>query len=107
MRLTENVYLGLVMAGSSKGEVFSQEKLNAWTRPRFGRNWWFWLPVLNSNGGRFQKNLCTDINLHLFCWVVSLTVYPRERSKDNGRTAEGSDEGGKKSGLNILKGDAT
>ena len=31
MQLTKNVYLGLVMAGSSKGEVFLQEKLNAWT----------------------------------------------------------------------------
>jgi hypothetical protein len=79
MQLTENVFVSLVMAGSSKGEVFEDWELNTHTRPRFGRNWWYWLPVLSSNGGRFQRNLCTDINLHLFCWVVSLTVFPIER----------------------------
>ena len=63
------------MSGSSEGCTFEQWELDAPTRPRFGRCWWFWLPKFSTNGGRFKPHQNTDWQIHWLCWVVSLTVY--------------------------------
>jgi hypothetical protein len=79
MRLLDNVYLSFVLAGKTTNEVFEQWELDAPTRPRFGRNWWYWLPSLTSNGGRFRSDEITDINFHWLCVSISLTVYSWNR----------------------------
>jgi hypothetical protein len=79
MRLLDNVYLSFVLAGKTTNEVFEQWELDAPTRPRFGRNWWYWLPSLTSNGGRFRSYENTDINFHWLCVSISLTVYSWNR----------------------------
>jgi hypothetical protein len=76
MQITKNVFIGVVVAGKTTNEVFEQWELEASTRPRFGRNWWFWLPSLTTNGGRFRSHECTDINFHWLCFAPSLTVFP-------------------------------
>ena len=74
MQITKNVFISLVVAGKSKNEVFEQWELDAQTHPRFGRNWWYWVPNISNNGGRFRSHENTDINFHWFCFVWSLTV---------------------------------
>lgn len=39
-------------------------------KPKFGRNWFYILPNIHWNKGKFYKNEVTDISLHwLFYWV--------------------------------------
>lgn len=76
MRLFKNVFLDFVAAGSSNGSVFEQWELASKARPRFGRNWWYWLPDFSTNGGKFKSDECTDINFSWFCFCFSLTVFP-------------------------------
>jgi len=75
IKITKNIYFGAVLAGRSKDEVFEQWELDAPTRPRFGRNWWFWVPSLRTNGGRFRSYENTDINFHWLCLAMWITVY--------------------------------
>lgn len=70
MQIRNNVFLSLVMAGSSKGSTFED-----WEKPRFGRNWWFWMPKPSTNGGRFKRHETTDIGISWLCFCVSFTVY--------------------------------
>lgn len=71
----DNTYLSFVLASKTTNEVFEQWELESKYRPRFGRCWWFWLPSLKSNGGRFRCYENTDINFHWLCLSISLTVY--------------------------------
>jgi hypothetical protein len=75
MQLGKNIYLGVGMAGRSYDSNFEQWELDSPHRPRFGRNWWFWLPKLITNSGRFRCYENTDINLNFLCFWVSITVY--------------------------------
>ena len=75
IKLTEHIYFCFVLAGKTTNEIFEQWELDAPTRPRFGRNWWFWKPSLRTNGGRFRSYENTDINFHWLCASISLTVY--------------------------------
>lgn len=77
----KNIFISVGMAGSSKGSAFEQWELEAKTRPRFGRNWWYWLPNLKSNNGRFHKHENTDITLHWLCFWISFTVFSWGRKK--------------------------
>jgi len=77
MQLTKNIFIGFVIAGKTTNEIFEQWELDAPERPRFGRNWWFWIPSIMTNGGRFKSDQNTDINLRWLCFVLSLTVYMR------------------------------
>ena len=75
VQIRDNVFLSFVLAGSSEGMLFEPYELEAKTRPRFGRNWWYWTPNLTSNGGRFKSHKTTDISFHFLCLCISLTVY--------------------------------
>lgn len=77
MRLASNTYFSFVVAGKTTNEVFEQWELDAPTRPRFGRNWWYWFPSLTTNGGMVKSYENTDINFHWLCLSISLTVYSR------------------------------
>lgn len=72
-----NIYVGFVMAGKTTNEKFEQWELDAPTRPRFGRNWWYWFPSIRTNGGRFRKHETTDVNFHWLCFAAWITVYCR------------------------------
>jgi hypothetical protein len=75
MQLAKNIFISFVVAGKSANEVFEQWELDSPHRPRFGRNWWFWLPSLKTNGGRFRCHENTDINFHWLCCSISFTVF--------------------------------
>ena len=79
MQLTKSLFIGVVVAGSSKGNTFEQWELDAKTRPRFGRNWWYWLPSFGWNGGKFKKHENTDISFYWFCFVFNVTLYARQK----------------------------
>ena len=83
MQITDNIFINLVAAASSKGVEFEQWELDAKSRPRFGRYWWFWLPNLFTNGGRFNAGETTDIVLQWLCFSLSLTVYTRRKRNSN------------------------
>tara|TARA_R110002073_G_scaffold302985_1_gene470779 strand:+ start:218 stop:481 length:264 start_codon:yes stop_codon:yes gene_type:complete len=86
MQITDYIFINLIVAGSSKGVEFEQWELDAKSRPRFGRNWWFWLPNPVTNGGRFKPWETTDIGLQWLCFSLSLTVYSRrKRNNSSGR----------------------
>ena len=73
--LTNNIYFGATLAGRTTNEKFEQWELDAPTRPRFGRNWWFWWPTLRTNGGRLRSHQNTDINFHWLCLSMWITVF--------------------------------
>lgn len=75
IQLCKNVYISFGAAGKTTNEVFEQWELDSPTRPRFGRNWWFWKPTFRTNGGRFKSYQNTDINFHWLCFYASFTVY--------------------------------
>lgn len=75
--LWRSTYLSLSVAGSSANSKFEQWELESAHRPRFGRNWWFWLPSLQHNGGRFRDFENTDTTLRWLCFSASLTVFAR------------------------------
>ena len=83
MQITDYIFIDLFVAGSSKGVEFEQWELDAKSRPRFGRNWWFWLPNPVTNGGRFKPWETTDIGLQWLCFSLSLTVYSRRKRNSN------------------------
>jgi len=83
MQITDYIFINLIVAGSSKGVEFEQWELDAKSRPRFGRNWWFWLPNPVTNGGRFKPWETTDIGLQWLCFSLSLTVYSRRKRNSN------------------------
>lgn len=87
MQLSKNIFIGYVVAGKSTNEVFEQYELDATTRPRFGRNWWYWVPSLSTNGGRFKSWENTDINFHWLCISISLTVFSWKKN-DQGQINE-------------------
>ena len=65
-----NIHLSFIVSGSSKGGVFED-----WERPRFGRNWWFWLPKISNNGGGFKKGNCTDVGIMWLCFSADFTWF--------------------------------
>lgn len=75
IELVKNIYFGAVLAGRTTNEKFEQWELEASTRPRFGRNWWFWWPTFRTNGGRFRSHENTDINFHWLCLSMWITVF--------------------------------
>jgi len=74
-QLTKNIWVGALLAGSSENETFEQWELDAPTRPRFGRNWWFWKPTFNTNGGRLRSYENTDMSFHWLCFTMWITIY--------------------------------
>lgn len=61
------------MSGKYVGD-FGQEK------PRFGRNWFFYLPSLSWNKGIFWKNEVTDTTFRwLFFWI-GLTIWGNNKN---------------------------
>ena len=77
MKIFNTTYISFVTAAKSTNEVFEQWELDAPTRPRFGRNWWYWKPTFSYNGGKFRRYENTDIQFHWLCFCVSLTTYMR------------------------------
>ena len=75
MKLTDHVYIGIGSAGSSKGSTFEDWEMAAKSRPRFGRNWWVWIPSIRTNGGCFRPQQITDFNVHWLCFYAYLIVY--------------------------------
>lgn len=82
MQIGRSLFLSFVIAGKSKGNTFEQWELDAKTRPRFGRNWWYWVPSLTTNGGRFKNYENTDVSFHWLCFSLSLTKYASEPFKE-------------------------
>lgn len=72
MKITEKLFISFVIAGSSRHSVFEQWELESAHRPRFGRNWWFWIPALNNNGGGFKRGNCTDLSVNWLCFSLGL-----------------------------------
>lgn len=77
MQITKSIFICFVMSGSSKGNAFEQQELESTHRPRFGRNWWFWVPAITSNSGKFGKDECTNVDIYWLCFSLGLTVFPR------------------------------
>ncbi len=75
MNPIRTTYLSFVVAGRSTNEKFEQWELDSPHRPRFGRNWWFWLPSFTTNGGRFKSHQNTDISFRWLCFSMSLTTF--------------------------------
>ena len=71
----DNTYLSILMAGKTTNEVFEEWELQSKHRPRFGRNWWFWMPSFRTNGGRFRCYETTDMAFNWLCLGISFTVY--------------------------------
>lgn len=59
----------LVMAGKFDG------KPDETITPKFGRNWFYWLPKIKYNNGKFWKNEVTDIGLIWLFWVLDITIF--------------------------------
>lgn len=71
-------------SGGRAGKYKSLAEFDEWelqqnTRPRYGRYWWFWIPNLKSNGGKFDFTDCVDINFHFLCFWLSLTFFPNKK----------------------------
>ena len=79
MQLTKNIFISFVIAAKSTDEIFEQWELYSPYRPRFGRNWWYWLPSLRTNGGRFRSNENTEILFYWLCYSISLCVFSWSR----------------------------
>ena len=75
MRIFKRISFHTAVAGSSINTVFEQWEMDAKTRPRFGRNWWFWTPTPRSNGGRLMRGRTTELSVHWLCFSATLTVY--------------------------------
>jgi hypothetical protein len=73
--ITRNIFIGATLAGKTTNEVFEQWEIDAPTRPRFGRNWWYWKPTFRTNGGGFKPYLNTDINFHWLCIAAWVTIF--------------------------------
>jgi hypothetical protein len=43
--------------------------------PRFGRYWWYWLPHIHHNNGKFWKREVTDINFMFMCYWFAITIW--------------------------------
>lgn len=41
----------------------------------FGRNWFYFLPHIYCNGGKFWAHEVTDISLIWLFWVFNFTIY--------------------------------
>lgn len=76
LQLTRNIGVAMTLAGKTTNETFEQWELDVPTRPRFGRNWWYWFPSIRTNGGRLRSHECTDVNFHWLCLAASITVFP-------------------------------
>jgi len=49
---------------------------------RFGFYWFFYVPRLCWNGGRFGRNECVDVTLQWLRWSLSFTAYqPTKRGR--------------------------
>jgi len=57
------------------GRVQPDDIIDEWERPRFGFYWWFWIPYYHSNGGRFRRGECVDMNLKWFCYSVGVIIW--------------------------------
>jgi hypothetical protein len=66
----------VTVSGVRAGRIAPDDTMGDWERPRFGFYWWFWVPALKSNGGKFSRRECVDINFHIFCFSASVTFWP-------------------------------
>lgn len=66
----------MVYKPTFSGGMAGRQYTDICERPRFGFNWWFWLPHINWNGGRFSHDEVVDVNLHWLCFWCSVTFWP-------------------------------
>jgi hypothetical protein len=74
---SDRIFVGATIAGSSKDSIFERWELESKHRPRFGRNWWFWVPSITSNGG-WAKYQTLDIGLNWLCFAAWVTIDPKK-----------------------------
>lgn len=41
--------------------------------------WWFWLPAVHTNGGRWSLGEVVDVSACWLCFSVSVTLWPKRR----------------------------
>lgn len=70
------IYINLVMSGKFNG------KKDETIIPKFGRNWFYWLPKLKNNKGKFWKNQVTDIGIIWLFWVLDITIWGNNKSTE-------------------------
>jgi hypothetical protein len=44
--------------------------------PRFGFNWWLWIPKYSDNGGKFRKNEVIDVDVTWLCFWFGFVFWP-------------------------------
>lgn len=47
--------------------------------PMFGYWWWYWIPAITHNGGRWSRSEVIDMSLYWLRWYVTLTLWPQKR----------------------------
>ena len=57
------------------GRVMANDDIDYnFERPRFGFYWWFWLPRIKWNGGKFGRDACVDFNVMWLCFWVGFVA---------------------------------
>lgn len=68
------------------GRVMDDDTFADEEGPRYGFYWWFWLPKVKYNGGKFSCQHCVDYGINWLCFHVGLTFYYQGRSLTNEHT---------------------
>lgn len=57
------------------GRVRPSDVIEDFENPRFGFYWWFWLPHVAWNGGKFLKKQTVDFSIMWLCFSVGFTSF--------------------------------
>jgi len=49
--------------------------------PKYGFYWWFWMPLIKDNGGRFKRGECVDVSIMWLCFSFGFIFWPWNKPK--------------------------
>ena len=74
MEIINNVYVSFVTAGKLNPDDYEHLKECNPCPPRFGRNWWTWIPDVGLNLFG-NKNRLEMVDIRWLCYAFSITNY--------------------------------
>ncbi len=80
----------LTIGKGVSGKVLPDDVIEDFERPKFGRYWWFWLPRLKWNKGRFSRGEIVDTGVMWLCFWLDFTFWPNHCAPDKDSKPKGT-----------------
>ena len=72
----KNMKYRILISKGIAGKILQTDDIEDFSKSKFGRYWFYWLPSINRNGGKFSKNQVVDVDIIWLCFWFGLMFCP-------------------------------